>query len=105
MFFFKQCSFRVPSMFPPAMQQNEWTSKGASLSYFFCQINICKILDKVSYSSTKYSYFPWGSNHSDLKGGWNDRTKLREKDALKFIDITLRIAPTVVSLKIIKLGS
>ena len=36
--------------------------------------------------------------------GWKDNTKLREKAILKFINMTLRIAPTAVTYKLMKLG-
>ena len=45
------------------------------------------------------------SPHSGLSGGWEERTKLREKITLKFINITLSIIPTAVTIKLMKLRS
>ena len=44
-------------------------------------------------------------NHSGSSGGWEERTKLREKVILKFMNITLPIVPTAATIKLIKLGS
>ena len=43
--------------------------------------------------------------HSGSSGGWEERTKLREKVTLKFTIPTLPIMPTAVTIKLIKLGS
>ena len=44
-------------------------------------------------------------NHSGSSGGWEERTKLREKVTLKFTSPTLPIMPTAVTIKLMKLGS
>ena len=43
--------------------------------------------------------------HSGSSGGWEERSKLREKATMKFINITLPIVPATVKIKLIQLGS
>ena len=44
-------------------------------------------------------------SHSESSGGWEQRTKLSKKAALKFINITLTFVSTDVASKLMKLGS
>ena len=46
-----------------------------------------------------------GCNHSGSSGGWEERTKLREKVTLNLINNSLLIVPTAVTIKLMKLGS
>ena len=46
-----------------------------------------------------------GLGHNVSSGGWAERTKLREKVTLKFINIALPIVPTAFTIKLMKLGS
>ena len=44
------------------------------------------------------------NGHSGSSGGWEERTKLREKVTLKFTSPTLPIMPTALTITLIKLG-
>ena len=57
------------------------------------------------YSYSPRSAYKLFASHSGSSGGWEERTKLREKVTLKFIGITLPIGPTAVTTKLIQLGS
>ena len=58
-------------------------------------------------NSTTYTitYTTTTNIHSGSSGGWEERTKLRDKVTLKFTSPTLPIMPIAVKIKLMKLGS
>ena len=68
-------------------------------------VNIMKNTYSMNVLQSKFPDINDGRSHSNSSGGWEQITKLNKKATLKSINTTLLIAPTAVTLTIMKLGS